>query len=135
MCVRIEELVAGQASLVEVDLPIATALEADRIVEQLQLHRAPTRSASATQSQSASKPEPEAVPETDVQAVDVNSLELVRPRSVGVEHIGLWAMRQVSFVELLIEVGIFGPLRAAILGGIIGRMAVPGSELAAHTAG
>ena len=117
LCVRIEELMAGQASLVEVDLPKATALEAERIVEQLQLHRAPTRSASATQAQSASKSEPEAVPETDVQAVDVNSLELVRPRSVGVEHIGLWAMRQVSFVELLIEVGISGPLRAAILGG------------------
>ena len=132
LCVRIEELMAGQASLVEVDLPKATALEAERIVEQLQLHRAPTRSASATQAQSASKSEPEAVPETDVQAVDVNSLELVRPRSVGVEHIGLWAMRQVSFVELLIEVGISGPLRAAILGVIIGRMAAPGSELAAH---
>jgi hypothetical protein len=132
LCVRIEELMAGQASLVEVDLPTAAALEAERIVEQLQLHRAPTRLASATQAQSASKPEPEAVPETDVQAVDVNSLELVRPRSVGVEHVGLWAMRQVSFVEVLIEVGISGPLRAAILGVIIGRMAAPGSELAAH---
>ena len=74
LCIRIEELMAGQASLVEMDLPTATALEAERIVEQLQLHRAPTRSSSATQSQSASKPEPEAVPETDVQAVDVNSL-------------------------------------------------------------
>jgi hypothetical protein len=47
---------------------------------------------------------------------------LVRPLSVGVEHIGLWAMRQVSFVDLLIEAGISGPLRAAILGVIIGRM-------------
>jgi hypothetical protein len=79
LCVRIEELMAGQASLVEVDLPTATALEAERIVEQLQLHTAPARSASATQAQSASKPEPEAVPETDAQAVDVNSLELARP--------------------------------------------------------
>jgi hypothetical protein len=41
-------------------------------------------------------------------------------------------MLQVSFVELLIELGISGPLRAAILGVIIGRMAAPGSELAAH---
>jgi hypothetical protein len=67
-----------------------------------------------------------------MQAVDVNSLEWVRPRSVAVEPIGLWAMRQVSFVELLIESGISGPLQAAILGGIIRRMAAPGSELAAH---
>ena len=48
------------------------------------------------------------------------------------ESLGLWAMRQVSCVELLIEAGIFSPLRAAILGVIIGRMAAPGSELAAH---
>jgi hypothetical protein len=131
LCVRIEELMAGQASLVEVDLPKATALEAERIAGQLQLHRAP---APATQAKSASKPEPETAPETatDVQAVDVNSLELVRPRPVGVEQIGLWAMRQVSFVDLLIEAGLSGPLRAAILGVIIGRMAAPGSELAAH---
>jgi hypothetical protein len=33
---------------------------------------------------------------------------------------------------LLLEVGISGLLRAAILGVIIGRMAAPGSELAAH---
>jgi hypothetical protein len=47
--------------------------------------------------------EAEAAPVTDEQAVDVNSLELVRPRAVGVEHIGLWAMRQVDFTGLLRE--------------------------------
>jgi len=51
---------------------------------------------------------------------------------VGVEHIGLWAMRQVGFAELLLELGLSSPIRAAILGLIIGRMAAPGSELAAH---
>jgi len=91
----------------------------------------PARSAPATQAKSEST-EPDPVPATDVQAVDVNSLERVRPRSVAVEPIGLWAMLQVSFVELLIELGISGPLRAAILGVIIGRMAAPGSELTAH---
>ncbi len=78
------------------------------------------------------QPESEAVPASDVQAVDVNSLELLRPRSVGVEQIGLWAMRQVEFSELLCELGLSCPIRAAILGVIIGRMAAPGSELAAH---
>jgi hypothetical protein len=63
--------------------------------------------------------------------MDVNLLEWVR-RSVAVEPLGLWAMRQVSCVELLIEAGISGPLLAAILGVIIGRMAAPDSELAAH---
>ncbi len=80
----------------------------------------------------AAQPESTAVPAADVQAVDVNTLELVRPRSVGVEHIGLWAMCQVGFPELLLELGMSSPIRAAILGVIIGRMAAPGSELAAH---
>ncbi|MDD5322674.1 MAG: hypothetical protein PHD43_19095 [Methylococcales bacterium] len=53
-------------------------LEAEHNAEKLQLHSA---QAPATQAKSASKPEPETAPETetDVQAVDVNSLELVRP--------------------------------------------------------
>lgn len=39
LCVRIDELLAGQARLVEIDLPKSAAVEADRIVEQLQLHK------------------------------------------------------------------------------------------------
>jgi len=126
LCARIEELMVGQASLFEVDLPTAVAVEAERIAAQLQMHRVPAVPSPDTQA--------EAAPpiEADVQAVDVNSLELVRPRSVGVEHIGLWAMSQVGFADLLIELGLTGPIRAAILGAIIGRMAAPGSELATH---
>jgi transposase len=136
LCVRIEELLAGQASLVEINLPKSAAMEAERITAQLQLHKAPAVPAAKTPAQSETKPdaqpESEAVPATDVQAVDVNTLELVRPRSVGVEHIGLWAMRQVDFTGLLRELGLSSPIRAAILGAIIGRMAAPGSELAAY---
>jgi len=136
LCIRIDELLAGQASLVEIDLPKAAAVEAERITAQLQLHKAPPVPAANTPAQCETKsdaqPESEAVPSTDVQAVDVNSLELVRPRSIGVEHIGLWAMRQVGFAELLLELGMTSPIRAAILGVIIGRIAAPGSELAAH---
>ena len=78
LCVRIEELMAGQACLVDVDLPRAAALEAERLVEQLQLHSPSaqpvlaTPAKSETQSESESKPKPkpkpklEPVPETDV---------------------------------------------------------------------
>ena len=133
----IDEPLAGQASLVEIDLSKAAAVEADRIVAQLQSHKAPAvSSVTSTPAQSeikpAAQPESAAVPATDVQAVDVNTLELVRPRSVGVEHIGLWAMRQVDFTGLLLELGLSSPIRAAILGVIIGRMATPGSELATY---
>jgi transposase len=112
-------------------------VEADRIVAQLQSHKAPAVSpAASAPAQSGTKPaaqtESTDVPATDVQAVDVNTLELVRPRSVGVEHIGLWAMRQVDFTGMLLELGLSSPIRAAILGVIIGRMAAPGSELATY---
>ena len=116
LCVRIDELLAGQACLVDINLPKAAALEAERITSQLQLHKVPAVSAAKTPSQSETKsdaqPEAAAVPVTDVQAVDVNTLELVRPRSVGVEHIGLWAMRQVDFTGLLLELGLY-PARYA----------------------
>jgi transposase len=136
LCMRIDELLAGQASWVDLNLPKAAAKEAERISAQLQLHQAPVVSATPAPAETGpeanAKTETEAVPTTEVHAVDVNSLELVRPRSVGIEHIGVWAMRQVGFVELLLELGLSSPIRAAILGVIIGRMAAPGSELATH---
>ena len=66
----------------------------------------------------------------DFQSVDVDSLELVRPRSVGVEHVGLWAMEQVGLPTLLARLGLGAKRRAAALGSIIGRMAAPDSERA-----
>ena len=38
---------------------------------------------------------------TDLQTVDVESLELERPRTVGVEHVGLWAMERLGLVWCL----------------------------------
>ena len=80
LCIRIDELLAGQASLVEINLPKAAAVEADRIVAQLQLHKAPAVSATATpapvRDRAGCQLQSEAVPPTDVQAVDVNTLEL-----------------------------------------------------------
>ena len=64
--------------------------------------------------------------------MDVNSLEWVRLRSVGVEQVGLWAMEQLRFETLLGDLGLNGPQRAAALGLIIARMAAPGSERATH---
>jgi hypothetical protein len=34
-----------------------------------------------------------------MQAVDIDSLALTRPRSVGVERVALWAMQAVGFIE------------------------------------
>ena len=57
----------------------------------------------------------------DVQHVDVDSLELLRPRSVGVEHLALWATDRLGLRTRLEELGI---------GSIVARMARPGSERA-----
>ena len=66
------------------------------------------------------------------QEVDLDSLELVRPRSVGVEHAALSAMRQCALEDKLGELGSRRPQIAAAVGNIIGRMAHPGSERATH---
>jgi len=66
------------------------------------------------------------------QEVDLDSLDLVHPRSVGVEHAALSAMRQYGLEDKLAEFGLNRPQIAAAIGNIVGRMAKPGSELATH---
>ena len=46
---------------------------------------------------------------TDLQTVDVESLELERPRTVGVEHVGLWAMERLGLGRLLGGSGVQRP--------------------------
>ena len=120
LCARIEELLGGQSALLPVDCPASVERQAQRIVARLVACNKDTSEAAT----------PETAPAGDMQTVDVDSMELVRPRTVGVEAAALWAMRQVDFQGLLREQGFTGPQRAAALGSIIGRMAAPGSELA-----
>ena len=68
----------------------------------------------------------------DWHSVDVDSLQLVRPRTVGVEHVALWAMAQVGLPALLAQLGLNSRQQAAAMGSIIGRLAAPGSERATH---
>jgi hypothetical protein len=44
------------------------------------------------------------------------------------EQLGLWAMQQLKFLDLLTSLGSNGAHIAAIVGSIIGRMAGVGSE-------
>ena len=66
------------------------------------------------------------------QSVDLDSIELVRPRSVGVENAALCAMRQCGFEAKLSALGLNRPQIAAAVASVIARMAHPGSELATH---
>jgi len=62
----------------------------------------------------------------------LDRLEVVRPRTVGVEHVALQAAEQLGLPGLLRDMGFNRHQRAAALGNIIGRMTAPGSERAIH---
>ena len=117
LCTRIDDVLTGQAPLAA-DCPPAVEHEAQRIAAQLVARGAPV---------GGTVPGP-----TDVQPVDVDSLRLVRPRSVGVEQVGLWALEQLGLPALLSALGVNGALRAAATGAIVGRLACPASERATH---
>ena len=133
LCVRIEELLSHQAPLFPLDLPALVEREAQRIVAQLLNRQAEVASTNTSATTAASPYEAEAAPvPVDIQSVDVYSLELTRPRSVAVEQIGLWAMQQLGFMDLLTGLAVNTTQMTAIVGSIIARMAAPSSELAAY---
>ena len=63
------------------------------------------------------------------ETIDVNEIEALTPRNIGVESLAFHAMKQLRLDEKLTELGFNGPDKAAALGNIIGRMIAPGSEL------
>lgn len=117
LCTCIERRLAGQDALVleSAEIEKLAAMYAGRII--------------------AASPVPVSAgePVCDYQEVDTHSLELSRPRSVGVEHVGLSAMSSLGFEDLLASVGMNRPQRMSAIGSIIGRMAQPGSEDATFT--
>ena len=121
LAARIDEILRGQPSLLANGLPKTLEDRAQRYAAQL--------IARAAQQDS----DGDAAPALErFQEVDVTTLEQVRPRSVGVEHAALTAIRQLRLDEKLRQLGFTGPQIAAALGNIIGRMASPGSELATY---
>lgn len=116
LCTRIEQLLRGQLTF----LPVEAEIEA---LAQRYAARLVTKKTSVGNAAEGS--------EAAYQEVDVHSLELVRPRSVGVEHVGLAALSWLGFSEILESIGLNGIQRAVAVGSIIARMAAPGSELSA----
>jgi len=120
LCPRIEEILTGQAGL----LSLKPELEklAQRYAAQLLLRQGQSVEPGRTRrSVSAGRCFVE---------VDIDSLQVLRPRSVGVEHAGLSVMRELGFIEHLQALGFNRAQCAATIGNVIGRMAAPGSELA-----
>ncbi len=119
LCRRIDDLLAGQWSLPP-DFPPALESHAQRIAARLlaseRIGAAPSQASQGH----------------DFQSIAVDTLELIRPRCVGVEHVGLWAMDQLGLRAMLEGLGVGASLRAAAVGSVIVRMARPGSERAAR---
>ena len=116
LCARIDQILSGQGTFLPESTSVEIEAEAQRYAARLV----------ALSSPATSDPENS---EVEYHEVDIASLELVRPRSVGVEHVGLAALGWLEMPQILEAVGFNGVQRAAALGSIVGRMAVPGSEL------
>ena len=124
---RIGDLLRGQSAFPDPTLSDAGQALAQRYAAQL---IAMKPSAASITAREAAQPDPGEPGR--YQEVDLDSLDLVRPRSVGVEHAALSVMRQCGLEDKLRELGLNRPQIAAAVGNIIGRMARPGSELATH---
>ncbi len=111
---RIEDILRGQQSLLGIDTDIERLAQgyASRII---------------VSHQDVSDPD-----DIDYREVDLDSIEMSRPRSVGGEHVTLEALRFLGLDKKLRELGFNGPQTAAAIGTIIGRACAPGSELATH---
>ena len=143
---RIGELVHGQSSMLEASLPEQVQAFAQRFAAQIIARKQPVPSldaaptvradratpAPAKAAKPPSRPASQAGEQARYQEVDLDSLELVDPRSVGVEHAALSAMRQCGLEDKLSELGLNRPQIAAAVGNIVARMAQPCSELATH---
>src|SRR5450631_4471793 len=124
---HIDDLYRGQQPLVDAALSETGEAFAQRYAAQLIAIRPTANSITRAEAAKADPTEP-----ARYQEVDLDSLDLVRPRSVGVEHAALSVMRQCGFEDKLSALGLNRPQIAAAVGNIVARMAHPGSELATH---
>ncbi|MHB1290847.1 MAG: hypothetical protein ACYCY5_01470 [Sulfuricella sp.] len=121
LCSRIDQLLGAQASLVELAVPETVERLAQRYAAQLVVRASqPPVVAPGGEGASATVATPPAFAE-----VDPDSLQLVQPRSVGVEHVALSAMQALDFEPLLASLGINGVMRTSIIAtnGMVERFA------------
>jgi transposase len=137
LCSRLEQLLNPQALLCEMQCSDKIERMAQHCFKQL-IERAaqtPNVAQTATDAQGAtgaslSVTGAGAGVSSDIQSVDIDSLELTQPRSICVEHVALHAIAQLGLDKKLTALGINGVGRACILGNVVARMAAPACELA-----
>jgi transposase len=112
---RIAELLSTQTSLLRIELEESLETLAQRYAAQIIASRSTSTKDSA-----------------NFETVDIASLELVRPRRIGIEQLALHAVKQLTLDDKLKSLGFNQKQIAAALGNIIARMAAPASELATY---
>ncbi|MBN6743108.1 hypothetical protein JKG47_22030, partial [Acidithiobacillus sp. MC6.1] len=112
LCICIEQLLTGQTGLL--DVPESLAKEAQHCAARLL----------------AAAPVAEAAPEADYAEVDIHSLQLTQPRTVGIEQAALAALDRLGLSSILAERGFRDGQIAIALALVVARMAAPASELA-----
>ncbi len=132
LCARIEALLVGQAGMLPESEVIETLAQryAARLIVAAPGPAAPEPAPPAVPSAPSGSPAKSAASDPVFAEVDVTSLQLIQPRSAGVEAAGLAAMDWLGIDPILTDLGFNGIQRAAVAGSLIGRMAAPGSELA-----
>ncbi len=117
------QILAPQPAWLDIETFPPVEAEAQRIAARLlQAEPSPLGPPSAARPTTAEQP--------DFHALDVNSPHMTRPRSVGLEHVSLWAAQQLGLPQLPQQLGRSGPQRNAAPGLLIARMAAPASERA-----
>ena len=144
LCARIEALLAGQPDMLAEPEAIETLAQrfAARLITGQPGPGEPAAAPPSPAPESA-QPAPPApstaatTPAPIYAEVDVASLQLTRPRAVGVEAAGLAAMDWLGIDQILADLAFNGVQLEAVAGLLIGRMlapakagAAPGSEIA-----
>ena len=112
---RIKQLLEAQTSLLSIDLAVEMERTAQRYAAQIIASRSIEMKNTG-----------------EFHSVELDSMELVRPRRVGVEQIALHAVTQLKLQQKLQALGFNRHQIAAVLGNLIARIAFPASERASH---
>jgi hypothetical protein len=118
LCTRIDALLDGRAGPTALECAPEVEREAQRLTALLLARQAE------------SQPRSDGGGAQAMESVVAESLELVRARSVGVEQVALWAVKELRLVEALQSLGMAQRQVLAAVGMIAGRMAAPGAEQA-----
>ncbi|MEA3470081.1 MAG: hypothetical protein U9R57_17905 [Thermodesulfobacteriota bacterium] len=111
---RIQEILTGQQSFLTIDISIDKS--ARNYAQQILT----------------AKQDDEKKIDKDYRTVDIDTLNIYNPRSIGCEHVTLEALRFLELDKKLADLGFSPPKVALAIGAIVGRACHPASERETH---